>query len=334
MPHEKLPPMMPAIRVEMPGAGFRLVLGEAPVPRPAGREILIQVAAAGLNRADLLQAQGLYPPPPGASDILGLEAAGTVVATGPQAERFRPGDRVAVLLAGGGYAGYCAVDEGAALPVPEAMSFAEAAAWPEALFTVWTNVAERGQLAPGESLLVHGGASGIGTVAIQLFAARRHRVFATAGTPEKVALCTRLGAHGIDYRGEDFVRVVKAATAGQGVDVILDMVGGRYIPRNIEALARDGRLVNIAYQEGAKVEVNFLPVMLKRLTLTGSTLRIRGAEEKAALARAVEREAWPLVTEGRIKAVIDRIVPLPEAHAALARLASGGHAGKIVLTMG
>lgn len=328
MPTEKRPTQMQAI-VARDG---KLVLEEVPVPTPGPREILIKVAAAALNRADVLQAKGLYPPPPGAPATLGLEVSGTIAAIGADVRSFKGGERVCALLAGGGYTQYAAIDEGSALPVPSPLSMIEAAALPEAYFTVWTNVVERARLAHGETFLVHGGASGIGTTAIALFAARGHRVFTTAGDAQKVALCRKLGAaRAINYREEDFVKIIKDETGGNGVDVILDMVGGDYIARNIAALARDGRLVNIAYQNGAKAEIDFLQVMLRRLTITGSTLRARPVEEKAQIASALRREVWPLLEKGTLKPVIDSVFPLAEAGKAHARMEAGSHAGKIVL---
>ena len=310
------------------------VLHERPVPEPGPGQILLKVAATALNRADLLQVSGLYPPPPGAPATLGLEASGTVVDTGPGVTRWKLGDAVCVLLPGGGYAEYCVADEGSALPVPKGISLVEAASLPEAYFTVWTNVMDRCRLQPGEAFLVHGGSSGIGTAAIQLFAQRGHPVFTTAGTPDKCHACTQLGATlAINYRTQDFVETIKAATQGKGVDVILDMVGGDYIAKNIQLLKTEGRLVNIAYQMGAEVKINFLQVLLKRLTITASTLRVRSPAEKAAIGRALEREVWPLLNGGKIKPVVDRTYPLEDAKAALERMAASAHVGKIILTI-
>ena len=329
-----LPATMRAVRPLHPGKDGKPDLIDAPVPKPAAGEVLIKVKTTALNRADLIQVQGFYPPPPGAPDILGLECAGTVAALGEGATQWRVGDEVVALIAGGGYAEYCAAPEGSCLAKPAALSWEEAGATAEAFFTVWTNVSDRCRLAPGETLLVHGGASGIGTTAIQLYAAQGHKVFATAGGPDKVALCERLGAaRGIDYKAEDFVEVVKAETSGKGVDVILDMVGGDYIQRNIQSLAVEGRLVNIAYQQGSKVEVNCGSVLMKRLTVTGSTLRARTPAQKAAVAAGVLRDAWPLLEFGRIRPVIDSVFPLDQVADAHARMAAGSHAGKIVLTV-
>ncbi|MBI1210513.1 MAG: zinc-binding dehydrogenase [Alphaproteobacteria bacterium] len=306
-----------------------------PVPKPGPKEVLIKVAAAGLNRADLLQVQGMYPPPPGAPETLGMEASGTIVALGPETSRWSTGDQICVLVPGGGYAEYCVVHEGSVLPVPQGVSLVDAAALPEAYFTVWTNVVDRARLAPGETFLVHGGSSGIGTAAIQLFAARGHRVFATAGSPEKCEACKKLGAaRAINYKTEDFVEVVKGETKNAGVDVILDMVGGSYVARNLQALKLEGRLVNIAFQEGAEVTLNMLVVMLKRLTLTGSTLRPRTPEQKAEIGKSLAREVWPLIDQGRIKPVVDSVFPLEKVAEAHARMAGSQHIGKILLSLG
>lgn len=333
MPQD-LPATMPAIAVDNSGKEPRLHVVQQPLPTPGAGEILIKTEAAGLNRADLLQAMGLYPPPPGASPIIGMEAAGTVVALGQGATRWRVGDKVCALISGGGYAGYTTAHEGSTLPLPNGFSMVEGAALPEAFFTVWTNVVDRTRLAPGETLLVHGGSSGIGTTAIMLFAARGHRIFTTAGSAEKCALCEKLGAtRAINYRTEDFVEVIRKETDGKGVDVILDMVGGDYIQKNIDSLAREGRCVNIAYQQGSKAEVNFLTMMLKRLTLTASTLRVRSHAEKAIIGESVLREAWPLLQNGKIRPVIDSTFPLADVQKAHARMAKGDHAGKIILTL-
>ena len=309
------------------------VIQEIDVPLPGAEEILIKVAAAGLNRGDLMQVMGLYPPPAGASQTLGLEVSGTVVAVGAGVKRYRIGDAVCALVAGGGYAEYCIAHEGSALPVPRGVSLVDAAALPEAHFTVWTNVVDRARLRPSETLLVHGGSSGIGTAAIQLFAARGHRVFTTAGSADKCAACVNLGAtRAINYRVEDFVEVVRAETGGAGVDVILDMVGGDYIKKNIGLLKLEGRLVNIAFQQGAEATLNLLMIMLKRLTITGSTLRARTHGEKFEIARAVEREVWPLIEAGRVKPIVDSIFPLAAAAEAQAKMAGSSHIGKILLT--
>jgi NADPH2:quinone reductase len=287
-----------------------------------------------VNRPDVLQRQGLYPAPKGHSDIPGLEVAGTVAALGEGANRFKIGDRVMALVNGGGYAEYCLADEPAVLPVPANLTSVEAAAVPETFFTVWHNVFERGALKKGEWFLVHGGSSGIGVTAIQLAAAFGAKVITTAGSAEKCAACVALGAtRAIDYHDEDFVEVVRAETGKRGVDVILDMVGGDYIDRNIRSLADDGRLVNIGYQSGSVVTLDMMRVMLKRLVLTGSTLRIRPTEVKGAIARAVETNVLPLLADGRVRVVLDRTYPLANAADAHARMESSQHIGKIVLTV-
>jgi NADPH2:quinone reductase len=307
---------------------------ERPVPRPAEGEILVRVAAAGVNRPDVVQRQGHYPPPPGASDILGLEIAGEVVAAGPGASRFPVGAPVMALVSGGGYAEYAVVHETNALPVPPGLSMEEAAAVPETFFTVWTNVFERGRLQAGEAFLVHGGTSGIGTTAIQLAKAFGARVIATAGSPDKCDACLTLGADlAINYREADFVQGVKAVTGGRGADVILDMVGGSYIQRNYEAAAEGGRIVQIAFMQGAKAEVDFRRLMMKRLTHTGSTLRIRSVAEKAAIAGALEERVLPLLAEGRCRPVMDSTFALDAVRDAHARIDGGEHIGKIVLKM-
>jgi NADPH:quinone reductase len=292
------------------------------------------VEAAGVNRPDVMQRKGLYPPPPGASDIPGLEIAGDVVALGPGATRFKTGDKVTALVAGGGYAEYCPVHETNALPAPPTLSLIEAAAIPETFFTVWHNVFERGKLKGGETLLVHGGSSGIGTTAIQLAKAFGARVITTAGSAEKCEACRKLGADvAVNYRSEDFVAATKSATGGKGADVILDMVGGDYIARNYEAAGVDGRIVQIAFQGSSRANVDFLRIMLKRLTHTGSTLRARSVADKAAIARAIETNVWPLIAAGKIKPVIYRTFPLHEAGAAHALMETSTHIGKIVLTV-
>ncbi len=331
---EELPESMTVIEIREPGGPDVLVPASRPLPAPAAGEVLIKVAAAGVNRPDAMQRAGLYPPPPGAPDTPGLEAAGEVVALGEGAERWRVGDRVTALVAGGGYAEYCAAPSAQCLPIPDGLDLVEAASLPETFFTVWTNVFDRGRLQEGESLLVHGGSSGIGTTAIQMAKARGARVFITAGSQEKCKACEELGADlAINYRDEDFVEAVKAATDGNGVDVILDMVGGDYIPRNLSALAPDGRLCFIAFLGGAKAEVNFMPVLVKRLTIGGSTLRPRPVAFKAEIARDLEQEIWPLIAEGRIKPVIYKTFPLAEAAAAHALMESSAHIGKIMLTV-
>jgi putative PIG3 family NAD(P)H quinone oxidoreductase len=323
-----------AVEVAQPGGPEVLRVVERPMPQPGLGEVRIRVAAAGLNRPDVMQRQGRYPPPPGAPDIPGLEAAGTVDALGEDAGPWRAGDAVCALVAGGGYAEACLAPAPQCLPLPRGFSMVEAAAVPETFFTVWHNVFERGRLAAGETLLVHGGSSGIGTTAIQLARASGARVFATAGSAEKCAACARLGAdRAINYKDEDFVGVVKAATAGRGVDVILDMVGGDYLPRNLACLAVEGRLVQIAAQRGARTELDLVAVMQKRLTLTGSTLRPRPVAEKAAIARALHERVWPLLETGRVRPVIHATFPLEQAAEAHRLMESGRHIGKIVLTV-
>ena len=328
----KLPATMSAIAIRAPGGPEVLVVEERPVPQPELDEILVKVAAAGVNRPDVVQRQGLYPPPPGVTDIPGLEIAGEVVARGSEVSRWRLGDRVTALVPGGGYAAYCPVHETNALAIPDGLPFVEAAAIPETYFTVWHNVFERGGLMSGESLLVHGGASGIGTTAIQLASAFGATVFATAGSADKCRACERLGAQrAINYREEDFVQAVKAETGGRGVDIVLDMVGGDYIPRNYEAVAVDGRIVQIAFLKSSRVEVDFRRLMLKRLTHTGSTLRVRDVAFKAHLAQELRTHVWPLLAAGRVRPVIDSTFPLARAADAHARMESGRHIGKIVL---
>jgi len=325
---------MIAIAITRPGPPEVLQAVERPQPAPGDGEVLVRVAAAGVNRPDLAQREGRYRPPPGVTDIPGLELAGTIVETGAGVTTWRTGDRVCALVAGGAYASYCAVPAPQCLPVPRGCSMIEAAAMPETFFTVWTNVFERGRLAAGESILVHGGASGIGTTAIQLARAFGATVFATAGTAEKCAACERLGAaRAINYRSEDFVTVVADATGGRGVDVVLDMVGGDYVSRNLEVLAADGRLIQIAVLRGAKAEVDLAPLMRKRITFTGSLLRPRSVEEKGAIARALHERVWPIVEEGRVRPIIHRTFPLEQAAGAHAELERGEHVGKIVLTV-
>ncbi len=330
---EPLPATMTAIEIREPGGPEVLVPTSRPRPDPGPGDVLVKVAAAGVNRPDVLQRLGGYPPPPGASDIPGLEIAGPIVSLGEGVDGWAPGDEVSALVTGGGYAEYCAAPAVQCLPVPEGLGLAEAAAMPETFFTVWSNVFDRGALTAGESFLVHGGSSGIGTTAIQLARAFGARVFATAGSAEKCAACEALGAErAINYREEDFVAVAKEATGGKGLDLILDMVGGDYVQRNIEALAPDGRLVYIAFLGGSKVEVNLLPMMLKRLTLTGSTLRARSPEFKAAIADNLRRKVWPLIEKGEVKPVVAERFPLAEAAAAHGLMESSAHIGKIVLT--
>ncbi|HYM31730.1 MAG TPA: NAD(P)H-quinone oxidoreductase [Candidatus Cybelea sp.] len=328
-----LPDNMTAIEITTPGGPDVLKPVSRPVPKPAEGEVLIKVAAAGVNRPDVLQRTGNYPVPPGASDLPGLEVSGEIVALGANAGIWKVGDRCMALLAGGGYAEYVNAPAPQCLPIPRGYSMVEAAAVPETFFTVWTNVFERGGLKSGETLLVHGGASGIGTTAIQLAHALGARVFATAGTREKAKACERLGAErGIDYRNEDFVAVVQSLTGGKGVDLILDMVGGDYLGRNIAAAAVEGRIVYIAFLKGAVTELNLAPIMMKRLTLTGSTLRPRTVAQKGAIAQALKQRALPLMEAGKVRPVIDATFPLAKAADAHRRI-DADHTGKIVLTV-
>jgi len=334
MPTSHLPTSMTCIAIHEPGGPEVLVPRQQPMPSPAEGEILVKVAAAGVNRPDILQRKGLYPPPKGATEIPGLEIAGEVVAIGRNVTRWKQGDKVMALVVGGGYAEYCLAFEGHALPLPTTLPMIEAAAIPETFFTVWYNVFERGKLAKGETFLVHGGSSGIGTTAIQLAKAFGARIFTTAGTPEKCAACRKLGADlAINYRTEDFVALTKEATEGRGVDLILDMVGGDYIGRNYEAAAVEGRIVQIAFQAASRANVDMMRLMLKRLTHTGSTLRARSVPDKSAIARAVETHALPLIAAGQVRPVIDSTFPLRQASAAHARMEGGDHIGKIVLTL-
>ncbi len=327
-----IPPSMTAIAITQPGGPDVLKPVTMPTPSPETGEVLIKVEAAGVNRPDVLQRKGAYPPPPGASEIPGLEIAGKVVALGENASQWQIGDKVCALVAGGGYAQYCVVHESNALPVPAGLTMAEAAGVPETFFTVWTNVFERGALKPGESLLVHGGSSGIGTTAIQIASQLGSTVYTTAGSADKCAACENLGAtRAINYREEDFVEVLKLETGKKGIDVTLDMVGGDYIQRNIKVAARDGRIVNIAYLNGSKAEVDFMMVMLKRLTLTGSTLRIRPTADKAAIAGALRKTVWPLIKAGKVKPQLFKTFPLQQADKAHELMESSAHIGKIVL---
>ena len=323
---------MQAIAIENPGPHYSLVLKEQSRPEPGSGEILIKVAGAGLNHADLLQAKGHYPPPPGASDILGMEVSGTIAALGSGVEGFAAGDPVCALIPGGGYAEYAVAAAEAVLKVPASLALVDAAAFPEALFTVWTNLFDSARLKPGERVLVHGGSSGIGVNAIQLLAARGHEVFTTAGSEEKCRACVALGAkRAINYKTEDFVAVIEQETQGKGVDVILDMVGGDYVQRNMAAAAMWGRIINIAYQKGPKAEVNFIPMLRKRLSLMATTLRNRSVKEKEVIRDALVKEVWPLVAQGKIKPVVERRLALGEAQAAHAIMAGSGHIGKILL---
>ena len=323
---------MVAVEIREPGPPDVLMAVERPRPTISAAEVLIKVAAAGVNRPDVLQRQGRYPPPQGASDIPGLEVAGTIEEVGADVREWRAGDRVCALVSGGGYAEYCAAPAPQCLPLPRGMDFTHAAALPETTLTVWTNVFERGRLASGESILIHGGSSGIGTMAIQLARACGARAFATAGSSEKCAACEALGAErAFNYRETDFVAAVRAATDGRGVDVVLDMVGGDYIPRNIKAMATDGRHLSIAFLQGSTAEVNFMPVMLKRLTMTGATLRPQSVERKGEIARALREHVWPMIANGEIKPVIHTTFPLAEAAEAHRLMESSRHIGKIVL---
>ncbi|MGJ4854432.1 NAD(P)H-quinone oxidoreductase [Labrys sp. La1] len=329
-----LPTTMTAIAISRPGGPEVLVPEERRVPQPGESEILIRVAAAGVNRPDVLQRAGAYPPPKGASDLPGLEVAGEVVAVGPKAARWKIGDKVAALTPGGGYAPYAVTDAGHALPVPAGLDMIQAAAIPETFFTVWHNVFQRGRLQSGETLLVHGGSSGIGTTAIMLAKAFGATVIVTAGSPEKCETCRKLGADvAIDYKAEDWSAAVKQATGGRGPDVILDMVGGSYIAKNYEVAAMEGRIVNIAFLQGSKVEVDFVRLMTKRLSHMGSTLRAQSVAAKAAIAAAVEEHAWPLLAQGRCRPLIHAVFPLSEAAKAHALMESSSHSGKIVLTV-
>ena len=326
------PPTMTVIEAREPGGPEVLVPATRPVPEPGPGEVLIEVAAAGINRPDVLQRQGLYPPPKGASDLLGLEVAGKVVARGEGASRYKPGDLVCALVNGGGYAEFVVAPEAVALPVPSGLSLVEAAALPETVFTVWHNVFERGGLERGEWLLVHGGASGIGTTAIQMATAFGAKVIVTVGSAEKARACEELGAaRAINYREEDFVEAVREATGGNGANVILDMVGGDYIERDLKAAALEGHIVQIAFLKGSKVELDLMRLMMRRLTLTGSTLRAQSPEAKARMAKAIEERVWPLIAAGKVKPVVDSTFELAQAADAHRRIDDAAHVGKIVL---
>lgn len=327
-----LPRQMLQVAIREPGDADVLVPQQGPLPEARPGEVLIRVAAAGVNRPDVMQRQGLYPPPADASPLPGLEVAGEIVALGEGTGGWQTGDRVCALVNGGGYAGYAVAPADQCLPVPVGLSLAEAAALPEAAFTVWHNLWQRARLQPGESLLVHGGSSGIGSFAIQLATAMGVRVFATAGSEEKCESCRALGAEvAINYRDEDFVAVVKEFTEGRGVDVILDMVGGDYIQRNFSAAAREARLVSIAFMQGSRVNVDLMPIMIKRLTLTGSTLRAQSAGVKAGIARELREQVWPLIGQRLLRPLITARFPLQEAAAAHRLMESGRLIGKIVL---
>ncbi|MBN8849089.1 MULTISPECIES: NAD(P)H-quinone oxidoreductase [unclassified Sphingomonas] len=330
----EIPTTMLAIDPESPGGPEVLVPVERPVPRPGAGEVLIRVAAAGVNRPDVVQRLGAYPPPPGAPSILGLELSGTVAAVGAEVDPAMIGARVCALVAGGAYAQYAVAPAGICLPVPEVVTMIEAAAIPETLFTVWTNLFERAFAVEGDAVLVHGGTSGIGTMAITLANIFGLEIIVTAGSDEKVAAARRLGAdHAINYRTEDFVARVKEITGGKGVAAVLDMVGGDYVPRNLKCLAEDGRHVSIAVQGGASATIPIFDIMRRRLTLTGSTLRPRDTGFKTLVAEELKRTVWPYVEAGRLRPVIDRTYPLAEAAEAHRRMEAGAHVGKIVLTM-
>ena len=328
-----LPKTMRAVEITQPGGPEVLKIGTRPVPQPKAGEVLIRVAAAGVNRPDTMQRAGNYPVPPGASDIPGLELAGAIVALGEGVKEWRVGDTVTALVQGGGYAEYCAAPAPQCLPVPKGMTPIEAASLPETFFTVWSNVFDRAALKPGESFLVQGGSSGIGVAAIQMVKAFGHKVLATAGSPGKCEACVKLGAdRAINYKTEDFVAAAKEATAGRGVDVILDMVGGDYIDRELKCLADDGRIVIIAFLGGAKATLYLSDILRRRLTVTGSALRPRPVEFKGAIAKNLREKVWPLIEAGKIKAIIYETFPLAEATKAHALMESSRHIGKIVLT--
>jgi NADPH2:quinone reductase len=325
---------MKAVEIARPGGPEVLVPATRPVPTPKPHEVLIKVAAAGVNRPDVLQRSGNYPVPPDASDLPGLEVAGRVLDVGSSVRGLKSGDEVCALVHGGGYAEYCVAPEVQALPVPRGLSMVQAASLPETFFTVWGNVYDRGRLAPGESLLVQGGTSGIGVTAIQMARATGNRVFATAGSDEKCVACVRLGAEkAVNYRTQDFLAEIKAATAGKGVDVILDMVGGDYVPKELKLLADEGRLVFIAFLRGHKAELDINEVMRRRLTITGSTLRPRPVEYKGYLARNLRESIWPLIEAGKIRPEVYKTFPLENAADAHRLMESSQHIGKIVLTV-
>lgn len=325
---------MAAVEIGRPGGPEVLRTSRRPVPLPPPGEVLIEVAAAGVNRPDLMQRRGLYPPPAGASDIPGLEVAGTIAAVGEGVVGLAPGQAVCALVTGGGYAEYCTAAAALCLPIPKGLSLVQAAALPETFFTVWANVFGREGLRAGQRFLVHGGGGGVGSTAIQLAREFGAEVYATAGGPEKCAFCEQLGARAIDYRHEDFVARIRQLTAGMGVDLILDMIGGPYLQRNLDSLAPGGKLSIIAVQGGPKAEINLLPVFLKRLTITGSTLRPRSVPEKAAIAAELAEKVWPLLESGRIGPIVHRSFPLAEAAEAHRLMESGGHRGKLVLIPG
>lgn len=330
---DNLPSTMRAVEIAEPGGPEVLRITERPVPQPGDDEVLIKVEAAGVNRPDVMQRLGMYPPPPGAPDIPGLEIAGTIVAVGANVSEEQVGNPVCALVVGGGYAEYCTAPISLCLPVPDGSSAVQAAAIPETFFTVWTNVFDRGDLTSGQSLLVHGGSSGIGTTAIQLAKAFGATVYVTAGSEEKCQACRELGADAaINYKEEDFVERISELTKERGVDLILDMVGGDYLPRNLKSLAVEGRIVQIALQRGPKVEMNLLPIMLKRLTLTGSTLRPRTVAQKAMIAHSLREKVWPLLESAQVRPIIHATFPLANASDAHAMMESSQHIGKIVLS--
>ena len=325
---------MQVVEIAAPGGPEQLKVATRPLPQPAAGEVLVRVAAAGVNRPDVMQRQGRYPPPPGASDLPGMEVAGEIVELGPGVSGLALGDQITALLPGGGYAAYAVAAAPLCMQVPAGLTMVEAAAIPETYLTVWTNLFERGGCKSGDTVLIHGGTSGIGTTAIQLAAAWGARVFATAGSPQKARFCEKLGAErGIEYRTEDFVAVIRAATAGYGIDVTLDMVAGSYVQRNLDIAAVEGRVVTISMLGGSRAEINMNTVLPKRLTLTGSTLRTRTVAQKAAVADAMRRNVWPLLAEGRVKPVIHQTFPLAQAADAHRLMESSSHMGKIVLTM-
>jgi NADPH2:quinone reductase len=325
---------MRVVHIASPGGPEQLQLSTRPTPKPGDGEVLVRVEAAGVNRPDVMQRQGRYPPPPGASDLPGMEIAGEIVSLGPNVGGLKVGDKICSLLPGGGYAAYALAAAPLCMPIPQGMSMVEAAAIPETFMTVWTNLFERGRCKAGDTVLVHGGTSGIGTTAIQLASVLGAKVYATAGSEDKARACEKLGAvRGIDYRKEDFVEVIRAATQGYGIDVTLDMVAGSYVPRNIDIAAVEGRIVTISTLGGTKSELNMVPVMMKRLTLTGSTLRARTVAQKAAVADAMRQNVWPLIAAGKVKPVIFKTFPFAEASEAHRLMETSNHIGKIVLTM-
>jgi NADPH2:quinone reductase len=330
----KLPGEMTVVEIAAPGGPEQLKTALRPIPKPGDDEVLIRVEAAGVNRPDVMQRQGRYPPPPGASDLPGMEIAGEVVALGPKVSGVSLGDKVTSLLPGGGYAGYAVAAAPLLMPIPKGLSMVEAAAIPETFLTVWTNLFERGRCKAGDIVLIHGGTSGIGTTAIQLAKAWGARVFATAGTEAKARACEALGAaRGIDYKTEDFVEVIRAETKGYGVDITLDMVAGSYVQRNLDIAAVEGRVVTISLLGGSRAEINVGMILLKRLTLTGSTLRSRTVAQKAAVAEGVRQNVWPLIESGKVRPVIFKTFPLAEAGDAHRLMESSNHIGKIVLTV-